>query len=428
MRAELSDLPETPTELEDFVAALFQASGHYVENNIHAEELELDLVATDYAQVPPDVILGEVKSGSWGYGELFKLVGWMRYLSIDEGALFCQGVPEDKDLASMQERFAPMGVTVVDLGDCTDATAVFNEVGFPAIAEPDDVMHWRWVHAIERKLVDKLVQRKKSTKDAKAPAAVLEYHRLVNDGVFFVRSTGGRLRVLYEAYQSHPRLALSCAREIDGKPFDPDVLPGTTSPSLGDAMLKGDHLLLQTAFYVEQRARLAILKSAIDLIARRPKWLKKWLAGEVASSFPGTFDEGLHWLVEQPTFRQYARLWQVFLFAWGGFYLEDRKDQEFRWLAAESGMPAGEVPEALSALDRFFPYGGSWFVSPGWTMARRVKMMPAMFHGIGAVRRLDRYGVETYKELGYGDHTGRDLSKWHNLFVSFYSGEKVPGN
>lgn len=204
MPAELSDLPETPVELEDFVAALFQASGHFVEKNIHAEELELDLVATNYAEDPPIVTLGEVKSGGWGYGELFKLVGWMRYLNIDEGALFCQGVPDDKDLVVMQERFAPMGVTVTDLQDCTDAVTIFKDAGFPAIADPDEVMHWRWVHATERKLIDKLVQRKKSTKGAKGPAAVLAYHRLVNDGVFFERAISGRLHVLYEAFQSHP--------------------------------------------------------------------------------------------------------------------------------------------------------------------------------------------------------------------------------
>jgi hypothetical protein len=55
-------------------------------------------------------------------------------------------------------------------------------------------------------------------------------------------------------------------------------------------------------------------------------------------------------------------------------------------------------------------------------------MMPAMLHGVGAVHRLRIYGAEKYKDLGYGDYTGPDLARWHNLFVSFYSGEKVPGS
>ncbi len=32
--AELSDLPETPDELEDYVAALFLSAGYFVEKNV----------------------------------------------------------------------------------------------------------------------------------------------------------------------------------------------------------------------------------------------------------------------------------------------------------------------------------------------------------------------------------------------------------
>jgi hypothetical protein len=425
MAAELSDLPATPNELEDFVAALFQASGHFVEKNIHADELELDLVATNYREDPPLVTLGEAKSGGWGYGELFKLVGWMRYLDIDGGALFCQSVPADKDLGRVQQLFKPLGVAVANLADFADPVAVFREAGFPEIAQTGEVTQWRWVHAAERMLIDKLIQTKKSA-SKRGPAAVLRYHRLVNDGIFFERSIRGRLVALYEAYQSHPRLALSCACELDGKPFDPAVPFGTKSPKLGDALLKGEHLLLQTAFYVEHRARLAILKSAIDLSCRRPKLIKRLLGGQIASPFPATFDEGLRWLVARPTYRQYARLWQVFLWSWGGFYLMDREEQEFEWMAQQSGVPRAEIPEALTAFDQFFPIGDSWLAAPGMTMARRVKMMPAMFHGLGAYHRSISYGIDEYADLGYGDYTGRDLAKWHNVSVAFFTGEKPP--
>jgi len=49
-----------------------------------------------------------------------------------------------------------------------------------------------------------------------------------------------------------------------------------------------------------------------------------------------------------------------------------------------------------------------------------------MIHGIGAMHRLRIYGAEKYAELGYGDYTGCDLTRWHNLFVSFHSGEPMP--
>ena len=50
---------------------------------------------------------------------------------------------------------------------------------------------------------------------------------------------------------------------------------------------------------------------------------------------------------------------------WGGFFLEDRQDQEFEWLSDQTGVPQPEVAEGLTAFDRFFPYGDSWFVTPG---------------------------------------------------------------
>ena len=167
-----------------------------------------------------------------------------------DGALFCREVAKDKNLDIMHERFVPLGVVVTDLESLNDATTIFEGAGFPKISSDDSVMHWRWVHATERKLINKLVQRKKSMKDSIGPAAVLEYHRLVNDGIFFQPTIRGRILALYEAYQSHPRLALSCACEIDGKAFDPDVPFGTQSASLRAAMLTGEQPLLQMAFYV----------------------------------------------------------------------------------------------------------------------------------------------------------------------------------
>lgn len=79
-------LPESPKgeELEDYIAALFQASGHFVEKQIierdPADILELDIFATDYG--PDEVVrrLVEVKGGKWGFTDLFKVVGWMEYL------------------------------------------------------------------------------------------------------------------------------------------------------------------------------------------------------------------------------------------------------------------------------------------------------------------------------------------------------------
>jgi hypothetical protein len=275
MPVEVSDIPATPAELEDYVAALFLAAGHFVEKNIEERNvLELDIVATDYSMDPPRVVLAEAKSGGWGFGELFKVVGWMQYLRIEEGALFATAVPADKDLLRMQDVFGPLGVKIVELGDCADAIGRFSEAKLPPITQPDEVGHWRWVHATERLLMRKLIGYKQSDPSQQGPAAVVEYHRLVNDGIFFRRSVSGRLAALYAAYQDHPKLALGCAQEMDGKAFDPNPF-FTTSSRMTEAMREGKHSLIQASFYVEHRARLAILKSAVDLAGKAPKVVDK---------------------------------------------------------------------------------------------------------------------------------------------------------
>jgi hypothetical protein len=255
MSTELPDVPETGQQLEDYVAALFLAAEHFVEKNVtEPNVLELDIVATDYEMDPPRVIPAEAKSGGWGYGDLFKVAGWMRYLRIGEGAFFCQGAG-DKNLDHVREVFEPLEMVIVDLEDFANSLGKFTAEGLPPIEHPDEIEHWRWVHQIERLLAQELIAVARGG-DTEGPKAVLQYHRLVNDGIFFERTITGRIQKLYAAYQSHPRLAVSCAREMDGHAFNPDVFFWQRSDRITEAIRDGEHVLIQAAFYAEHRAKL----------------------------------------------------------------------------------------------------------------------------------------------------------------------------
>ncbi len=65
---ELPDIPGAGEELEDYVAALFQASGHFVEKQLvesdPADLLELDIVSTDYTHDEAVRQLIEVKGAA----------------------------------------------------------------------------------------------------------------------------------------------------------------------------------------------------------------------------------------------------------------------------------------------------------------------------------------------------------------------------
>jgi len=95
----LEDFPKSANELEDYVAALFQSARFFVEKNIEERELlELDTVATSYEGSIPSLFLAEATTGDWGFADIFKLIGWMRYLDIKKGNLFVSKDIPDKEI------------------------------------------------------------------------------------------------------------------------------------------------------------------------------------------------------------------------------------------------------------------------------------------------------------------------------------------
>jgi len=418
---ELPDIPSQPTELEDAAAALFQTSGHFVERNVVEKDaneiLEMDAVATSYDGDTPTSVIAEAKSGDWGYADIFKLYGWMRYLDIPRGALFVRKMPEGKELAKVREKIGALGMTVIQL-DSPDLAARFVEVGFPPCCNSTAIEVWRFAYAAQRTLIAFVRQCKKAAPDHEGPATVLRYHQLINNEIFFERDLRVRLSRLYAAFMEHPKMSLGVALEMDGDAFDCNA-DDQKNARISEAMRYGSHDLIQASFYIEHRARLAILKIATDLCLfdTPPKAVLK-SGGKVVLTqhdfLPATFRAGLRELKAHKYFKRYPIFWQVFLWGFGGFYLNDRKEQEFQWLAEQTGVPAEEIPNALKAFDVLFPMGNSWLTALPYSECVIVKMVPTALQGLGAYHRELRYGVKSYAELGYTDMTTKDLSKRHN--------------
>lgn len=422
----LPDIPGAGDELEDYVAALFQTSGHFVEKQIierdPADLLELDIFATHYASDPVLRRLIEVKGGKWGYTDLFKVIGWMRYLELEDGAFF-HTMWETRETAP--SRMGPLGLEVVCFDDFATAPQRFEEHGFGKLANPELLDIWRHSYSVERRLVKVLLVKAKSGSVGAREAKV--YYDLINNGTFLARAPEESLALLYQAYMTHPKLTLGYGLELDGGAFDPHT-PTTPSPSV-QAALNGSHPVLQACMYLEHRARLAILKAAVDYAIANPDGPpslsfedgKLIFRGLTYRSLPASFQHGMDWLREQPNFRRYATFWQQFLWGWGGFYLEDRAAKEFEWMAKYSGIPSGEIPTALEAFDQFFSIPGGWFVTAGATDVHMVKMVPLVFQGIGAHRRREEYSLgEGLSGLNpTSTFTGNDLAKRINCTVEF---------
>lgn len=119
-------LPDFPdgTEFEELVAAHYQCNGFYVDRNIiereEKEVLELDVVTTAYTSEIPEITLVEVKSGGWGFSDIFKVAGWLQYNGIERGVLV---VKEARNQLSFYEDKAStvnVETQVIDKGDVYD--------------------------------------------------------------------------------------------------------------------------------------------------------------------------------------------------------------------------------------------------------------------------------------------------------------------
>ncbi len=442
-RIALPRIPASGRDLEDYVAGLFQASGYFVEKNIRqrdvADVLELDAVATSYDGPEPTSVLAEAKGGRWGFTDIFKVAGWMAYLGIGRGGFFVKdhAAATARDAGLLQRTTTPLHVSVVDFGDFSDPVARFGE-GFPARPQSSDhaghgghvggdprtgdpidpvlLEVWRLSYRVEHALVDRVRQERRSAPDRRGPLAVLVHHDLINDHVFFLKDVAERLRRLYDAYRQSPKLAAAVARELGGGPFDPARTP-YHNPVLAEALYEGKHPLVQASFYVEHRARLGILKAAIDLHCLHRQGGRGG-AGAALGALPRSFREGLRTLEARPSFRRYALLWQVFLWGFGGFYLADREAEEFGWLSRQTGIPRAEIGAGLRAFDDLFPLpSGSWIVPVRGTSIRLTRMMPFAFRGVGAAQRLRRREARNYDGFGAGRVGRRSLISWHNALV-----------
>jgi hypothetical protein len=135
-KVEIPNIPSEPRDLEDYVAALFQSAGFFVERNVvETDVLELDVVATSFDQPIPAQVLIEVKSGRWHFRDIFTVLGQMKYLGIEKGA-FCVKDLEGKDPAEIQKRIDLHRIAFIHFGDFSDAAALVRKRGIPQNCRP----------------------------------------------------------------------------------------------------------------------------------------------------------------------------------------------------------------------------------------------------------------------------------------------------
>ncbi len=273
---------------------------------------------------------------------------------------------------------------------------------------------------------------RKDKRDSQGPHAVYAYQELIRNGFLQARSLRERLASIYQAHWNHQTLAKSVASELDGSGWHVQDPP---SGSHWDAALyQTKHPIVQAVLYHEHRAKLAILKGAVeyallkthDLLPKRTRI--RFLGMELIADFlPENFHSAVRHLESIEGFERIASLWQSFLWKWGGFFLTDKEDEEIAVLADEVGMTTSAASSAMKLYDILFPIATGWFQDIQGT--KILKLFPAPFRGIGVHYRLERQNTRDLQEA-FGPpryrYLMKNLSQWNNSTVDLLQ-YGVPG-
>ena len=438
----LPTIPEGES-LEDYVAASLQCGGFYIDKSLTergaSNVLELDIVAWKAEEEGPHFTLVEVKGGGWGFSDIFKVYGWQKYLeprNISSAYLVGPtGKRTDRVISYTHKKCEDIGLGLVTYDSLEGLESELVRIGLAQ--EPrSQIDHgmWRFSFWLERKIQQVVTQHRKQNGTGTGPGEVYAYQELIRSGLLQARDIRERLASLYQAHFQHPALAKAVAAELDGSSWD------AKSPKDGkhwqEALYDCKHHLVQASMYYQHRARLGVLKGAVEfaLLERQgklpPERRIRFLDIEVPSDFlPPNFRKTVEYLLSLDKIGKYPAVWQSFMWKWGGFLLCDQEEKEKEILGQELGMETKEVEQALGIYDMLFPMSGGWFTEMQGT--KILKLFPGAFRGIGVNLRMRRNGHSKVAET-FGGSTHQfmfnNVVSWNNAAVELLTyGERGTG-
>ena len=423
--ARLPDVPEGQ-DLEDSVAAFLQCAGFYTEKSViergETEVMEIDVLAWKPKHRIPHHTLFEVKGGDWGFPDVFKVLGWKTYLEarrIDAAYLIAPRGDKPKNVVEyIGKKCNDVEMGLIAYEEPRTIESSLSDSGIIR-ARPDSIDHeiWRFSSKMERQMQKVVTHSRRTEKDAEGPDKVYQYQELIKNGFLQAMDVRERLASLYSAHFDHQFLAKSVAAEMDSGNWDPRH--PAENRIFKDALYECKHWIVQAAMYYEHRARLGILKGAVEFALLQeydvlpPERTIEFLGIQMPADF---LPCGFHKTVEDmkfiENFERIPVLWQSFLWKWGGFFLVDREDEEKAALAEEVGMTVDSVNAAMSLYMTLFPIQEGWFNEIQG--AKILKLFPCPFRGIGAHyrrKRMDDYQSATSGSSKYR-YLGTNLSRW----------------
>lgn len=433
-------LPQIPKDCyyEDYVAAILNAGGYYLDRSVHRTEdgldlLELDVVATKFEPDHYENTIIEVKSGGWGIKDLFKVNGWLNFLSHNKAAFIYQIAPEDKDEATMQAIAKNLKIDLLSnplLADGKiDDTAILKAFGIDLTNVPKHAVRaLRYAYDIERVMLDYIHVFSRENGNYQTPGRVYQYFRKLIDESFFIKDPLSRLRFLTDLSTDHRNIACILEKELKGK--------GVLS---ADKCVFFDNLFeienpanmecrpVDVALYVQLLNRLLTLKGITEYILtpQTPATTKfdEFVKKLSYDSQNTNVIQAIEALKKRPFYYLYPYFFQIFFFVYGGFFMMSRKDEEYRVLSEITGVPVNEIDSALSFWDILFPVSSSWMKTMNHQGLYYMQFVPAPLRGLGVNYRRHLYAPdytedsdELFNNLKslVSVHCYNDMIHWNN--------------
>lgn len=438
-------LPKIPRDsyYEDYVAALLNAGGYYLQRSIHryvegVEMLELDVVATKISADTVEKTVIEIKSGNWGIKDVFKVVGWLQYLQIKNatGAFIFQNEAPMHDYEMMRDVAKNLHVELIQnkrsANDELDDSLLKDSFGINLDGFHESIISsFRYAFNMERVFIDYVHQFSKENPQLNSPKMVYEYLRKLNNESFLYQEPIARLKFLSDLSYEYRFIGGIMYHEIKGDGLlYPEEHPDFNGDYFSIFYPKTSDL---TPVYVAQYAtllnKLFVLEAIVEHIVQTKTdtddIFQNLLTSSKLLSLNGNVRHFIESLKSKPTYYIYPYFWQVFLYVFGGFILNDRKEKEYELLSMITKLPKEEIDDALDIWDELFPLNNGWFQQPtNNSNIYALKMMPAPLYGIGANLRLHLYGnkeieqegnlFDNLKSLLTGQHTFDDVNGWNN--------------
>ena len=433
-------LPSIPKDCyyEDYVAAILNAGGYYLDRSVHRTEdgldlLELDVVATKFEIDHYKTTIVEVKSGGWGIKDLFKVNGWLNYLVHNHAAFIYQVAPDKKDETALQTIAKSLKIDLlnnpVKEDGSIDDSAILKSFGIDLSQVPKHAIRaLRYSYDLERVMMDYIHSYVKDHNEYQTPGEVYLYFRSLIDESFFIKDPLERLRYLSDISMDHRNIACILDNELKGK--------GVLSP---DECTRFDNLfdienprkmecrLVDVALYVQLLNRLLVLKGITEyiLLPENPanSWFDEYLEQLNFYSQKSNITHAIEELKKHKYNYLYPYFYQIFFFVYGGFFMAVKKEEEYRVLSSITGVPVNEINNALAFWDTLFPTSTSWMKTINHGGLYYMRFVPAPLRGIGVNYRKHHYDTEGTTDSQrlfdnlrniVGVNCFKDMSHWNN--------------